>query len=137
MVKVYHYTNSFDSVKLHVLTKDFGESNTDKTYYRPDISSARSKLAGLTGNTRVGFYDFPNGVDTGDTLQTTLRSKSLDRTEVDMIGDALKANIENKKAKDKENVAEELRKRGVKDIDNAIKKIADSVSAPADSDAKK
>lgn len=137
MAKVFHYNNSFTGKELHVFTKDFGESNTDKTYYRPDISSTRSQLAGLTGNTRVGVYDFPNGVDTGDTLQTTLRSKSLDRTEIDAIGDALQANIENKKAKDKENVAEELRKRGVKDIDNAIKKIADSVSAPADSGAKK
>lgn len=112
-MKVQHYSNSFQAdkkVKHHQLTKDFGESNTDKTFYRPDISSARA-LAGAAGSTgRVGLYDFKDGKDTGDYLMVILRKKGLDPTEISKIGEIVKQQSESSQEFDKSELAKQVAK---------------------------
>lgn len=112
-MKVRHYGNSFwtdKEAKHHVLTKDFGESNTDKTFYRPDISSARA-LAGAAGSTgRVGLYDFKDGKDNGDYLMVILRKKGLDPTEISKIGEIVKQQSEQSQEFDKSELAKQVAK---------------------------
>ena len=75
-MKILHYNNQFDSVPLHRLLSDFGETATDKSFFRPDVSSARAKLGSLVanGSSKVGVYDFPDGKDTGESLLPFLRN---------------------------------------------------------------
>lgn len=86
-IKLKEYKSFYGSSSSHLMTKDFGLSVTDKTSYRPDISSARAFAASVGAGTsgKVGVYDFPDGKDTGDTLMTFLRSKALDVTEIDQV----------------------------------------------------
>lgn len=112
-MKVRHYGNSFQTdkkVKHHILTKDFGKSNTDKTFYRPDISSSRA-LAGAAGSTgRVGLYDFKDGKDNGDYLMVILRKKGLDPTEISKIGEIVKQQSESSQEFDKSELAKQVAK---------------------------
>lgn len=96
-IHLKEYKSFYGSPSSHPLTSDFGLSVTDKTSYRPDISSARA-FAGSVGvgtSSRVGVYDFPDGKDTGETLMTFLRSKSLDVTEIDQVMNDLLQSKEN------------------------------------------
>lgn len=112
-MKVRHYHNSFktdEKVEHHFLTRDFGKSNTDKTFYRPDISSARA-LAGAAGSTgRVGLYDFKDGKDNGDYLMVVLRKKGLDPTEISKIGEIVKQQSEQSQEFDKSELAKQVAK---------------------------
>lgn len=112
-MKVRHYGNSFQTdkkVRHHILTEHFGMSNTDKTFYRPDISSARA-LAGAAGSTgRVGLYDFNDGKDNGDYLMVILRKKGLDPTEISKIGEIVKQQSESLQDFDKSELAKQVAK---------------------------
>ena len=75
-IKVKHFSNQFLNKDWTPLLEDFGESNTDTSTYRPDISLARAQAGRLKGKQLV--YDFQDGKDTGDTVMTFIRQKGLD-----------------------------------------------------------
>lgn len=127
-MQILHYHNQFKGSVVHQMTADFGESNTDKTYFRPDVSLARASLASQVGSDKVGVYDFPDGKDTGDTIQTLLRSQGLDKTEVDRIGAMIQSTIDNKKELDKTKLEKELSKTKSKNVDKMIENIMQGVS---------
>lgn len=128
MVKVYHYSNSFKAKELHIMTKDFGASNTDKSFYVPNVATARSTLGSGTMSNTVGLYDFPDGKDTGDRIQVLLRQKGLDMAEIDRIGEILKSQVESDKTSLKQ-----IEEMEAKDITKYVKKIADAISDVSDS----
>lgn len=105
-MKVFHYKHVSDSSNYHhALTSDYGESCTDKTFYRPTLDGIR---AGSVGSARTGVYDFPNGVDTGERFQPILRNKGIDIAEVSAILDNITSVITDKKTVDKENLQKKL-----------------------------
>lgn len=110
--KVHKYRNSFENPNWTPLLTNFGKSNTDKSTYRPDISVARAQ-AGMSNKTLL--YDFSDGKDTGETVQTYIRQKGLDVTEVDAAMQRLNNNFN-------ENVKEELSKQ---EADKQKKKLND------------
>lgn len=124
MIKVHHYSNSFKGKELHVMTKDFGPSNTDKSFYIPEVSSARSTLGSGVSQNRVGVYDFPDGKDTGQRIQVLLRQKGLDLAEIDRIGEILQSQVDKDKS-----VLSEIEKMEANDITKYVKSIADAVSS--------
>lgn len=118
-IKCRHYSNAFESdFDFWKLTDDFGASNTDKTFFRPDVSSARAKLGSLIaqGNSKVGVYDFPDGKDTGQSLMTFLRNKSLDQTEIDSAYERLKNYVDNLQQEDVDKFISENEKKNVEEI---------------------
>lgn len=128
-MKIYRYNSAFGrDTPLWSVTDDFGPSNTDKKFFRPDVSSARASLASSTGSNKVGVYDFADGKDTGDTIQTLLRSQGLDRAEVDRIGEMIKSSIDNKKEIDKTKLEKELSKTKSENVDKMIENIMQGVS---------
>lgn len=130
MIKVHHYSNSFRAKELHVMTKDFGESNTDRSFYVPDVATARSTLGSGVMSHSVGVYDFPDGKDTGERIQSILRQKGLDMTEIDRVGEILKSQVDKDKS-----VLSELEQMEAKDITKYLKSIADAVANPAPPEA--
>lgn len=126
------------SGEMPVLTKDFGESNTDKKYFRPDISKARATLGAMaSGSNRVGVYDFPDGKDTGMTLQTALRNQGFDRTEFDYAYEVLKSSIEQKKRETLENVGNEKERKKQEKLYDSLLSIADEARASHDKNSQK
>lgn len=123
MIKVHHYSNSFKAKELHIMTKDFGSSNTDKSFYVPEVASARSTLGSGVSPNRVGVYDFPDGKDTGDRIQVLLRQKGLDLAEIDRIGEILKSQVESDKTS-----FEHIQEMEAKDITKYVKQIADTLT---------
>lgn len=122
--RVHKYRNAYYNPDWTPLLTDFGESNTDKSTYRPDISLARAQ-AGMSSKTLV--YDFSDGKDTGETVQTYIRQPGLDVTEVDTAIQRLNDNFES-------NVKEDLdsQKKRAKDkkIDDFLdKSLSDSSSS--------
>lgn len=103
-IKVKHFSNQFINKDWTPLLEDFGESNTDTSTYRPDISIARAEAGRLSGKKLV--YDFDDGKDTGESVMTFIRQKGLDVTEVDAAVNRVKSNIdegvEDSKKKQKE-----------------------------------
>lgn len=91
---IRHFESTFESKPIHSLVSNFGESNTDKSFFRPDISQTRAFLGSQVGSNRVGLYDFPDGKDTGETAQTAIREKGLDITEIDVMLEKQKAKME-------------------------------------------
>lgn len=126
---VKHYGNQFDGEPVHVLRSEYAESVTDKSFFRPELGDIRSKLGNLAGANVHGVYDFPDGKDTGDTVATTLRNKGLDRTEIDAMYSSMKSNLEDKKKIDKDMLEQMKNDDNRKSVDDAIKKIADSVGS--------
>lgn len=94
-ISVKHYSNQFLGSK-NLLVKDFGESNTDKSTYRPDLSLVRAYQG---AKTKTLLYDFSDGKDNGETVQTFVRSKALDITEVETAEKRVLQVIEDKKKK--------------------------------------
>lgn len=94
-ISVKHYSNQFVGSK-NLLVKDFGESNTDKSTYRPDLSLVRAYQG---AKTKTLLYDFSDGKDNGQTVQTFVRSKALDITEVETAEKRVLQVIEDKKKK--------------------------------------
>lgn len=125
-IKVNHYHNAFaiskkEQAELHQMTDDFGKSNTDTSKWRPDISITRAQLGALNG-TKQFLYDFPDGKDTGEIVQTFLRSPSLDVTEVDSATERITQIIERKSEQDKKSQAKaDKRAKDLKDLSDAIK----------------
>lgn len=111
--KVHKYRNSFDNPDWTPLLTDFGESNTDKSTYRPDISIARAQ-AGMSNKTLI--YDFSDGKDTGETVQTYIRQPGLDVTEVDAAINRLNQNFEDKVNADLEKQKADKHAKKVSDV---------------------
>lgn len=94
-MKVRHYSNSFTNKNKHwQMTQDFGDTNTDTSMYRPDISTVRAFAGNPHGSNMTGLYDFKDGKDTGDRIMMYLRDKSLDVTEIDRIGEVLRNKVD-------------------------------------------
>lgn len=127
-MKIKHYSSDFGSIPIHHLVVSYGESNTDKSFFRPDISSTRAFLGSMQGSNRVGLYDFPDGKDTGETFQTFIRDKALDITEVDSAINKVKSKLEediekqkaDKKAKEVQDKADKLNENVQKLVDSNI-----------------
>lgn len=135
MIQVNHYGNQFDGEAIHVLRFEYADSVTDKSFFRPELGDIRSKLGNLAGANVHGVYDFPDGKDTGDTVATTLRNKGLDRTEVDAMYQSMKSNLEDKKKLDEDLLKQMQNNDNRKSVDDAIKKIADSVGSDSPSES--
>lgn len=123
---VRHYSNTFSAPSYHKMTGDFGESNTDTSKWRPDISLIHAQSQGNSGLQSV--YDFPDGRDDPDKwTMTFIRTKGLDVTEVDRALEVSKGAVERK------------RKRSEKTSDDVMKeniqKLADKLTPETDSDA--
>lgn len=93
-IKVKHFSNQFVNKGWTPLLEDFGDSNTDTSTYRPDISLARAQSGRLRGKKLI--YDFDDGKDTGESVMTFIRQKGLDITEVDAAIAHMKSNIDEK-----------------------------------------
>lgn len=123
---VRHYCNSFSAPLYHHMTDDFGESNTDTSKWRPDISLIHAQSLGNSGLRPV--YDFPDGKDNPDQWTTTfIRSKGLDITEVDRALELAKSSVESKQ-KRSEKTSDDVMKEN-------IQKLADKLTSETDSDA--
>lgn len=116
MAKVRHYSNVFAGKELWKMTEDYGESNTDKSSYVPDISTTRSFLGSVTGRNVQGLYDFPDGKDTGFVVATMLRQKGLDPTEIDKIGEIITAHVESLKSKDRQDELDKIKQQTTDEI---------------------
>lgn len=117
-ITVKHYNNSFKGVKPPIC-RDFGESNTDKSTYRPDLSLARAYQG--SQNKKL-IYDFDDGKDTGETVQTYVRSKGLDITEIETAQKRITQIIEDKKEKaENDKKSSEAQQKFINDLSNAVK----------------
>lgn len=116
MAKIYHYSNVFAGKELWKMTDDYGESNTDKSSYLPDISTTRSFLGSAAGRNVQGVYDFPDGKDTGFVVATMLRQKGLDPTEIDKIGEIITAHVDSLKDKDKQDELDRIKQQTTDEI---------------------
>lgn len=125
-ITIKRYSSVFANPDNHwKMTKDFGETNTDRTTYKPDISLVRAFL-GSGGNSRKKFmYDYPDGKDDGQTIRTFLRQPGLDITEVETAEKVMTTIIKDKKAFDESNSKSE---KAQKDIIDAIKSATDSIT---------
>lgn len=133
-IEVKRYNNPFESQPVHQLLEDFGESNTDTSTWKPDISSVRAFLGNPSSSKKTLLYDFPDGKDTGDTVQTFIRSKGLDITEIETAEKRITQIIENKKQSDQEKIKNETqRKQDLKDLSDSIKGVSDDSSTPSQS----
>lgn len=121
MIKIQHYSNQFSNKKtIHSLCQDFGVSNVDLTSWRPDISIVHAQANAASGKRLI--YDFPDGKDNGEYIQTFIRQKGLDITEIETAEKRITQIIEDKKASDKEKAeAENVKKQTLKDLSDAIK----------------
>lgn len=115
------------SSKIHCMCCDYGESNTDTSFFRPDASVKRSALGSGSSVSSVGLYDYPDGVDKGDNIMTILRSKSLDQTEIDALQKRLEQDIELKKKLDSDKELEELRSKSADELREYVKKLSDNL----------
>lgn len=132
LIEVKHYSNPFKSTPIHQLTVDFGESNTDTSTWRPDISLIHAQANSLSGRQLV--YDFPDGNDSGETIQTFVRSKGIDITEIESAEKRITTIIEDKKASDKEKLDKaDQRSKDLKDLSEAIKSSDSSPETPTPS----
>lgn len=131
-IKVRHYSNPFENPNsLYIPPSDYGESATDKTSYRPDISSARA-FAGSVGagtSSNVGVFDFPDGKDNGMTIQTFLRNRGLDITEIDSASNWLKDNAQKLVDEDNKKMISELKDKTDAEIIEYFKNLAESAKA--------
>lgn len=126
-IKVNHYHHVFALSKkevsdLHQMVDDFGDSNTDTSRWRPDISITRAQLGAIGNSNKQFLYDFPDGKDTGEIVQTFLRSPALDITEVDSATERITQIIERKSEIDKKSQAKlDKRQKDLKDLSDAIR----------------
>lgn len=124
-IEIKHYSNTFKADPVWTMTTDFGESNTDLTHWRPEISVARAQ-AGINSGKRM-VYDFDDGKDTGETVQTYIRAPGLDITEVESAQKRITQIIEDKQVSDKKKKQlEESDKR----ISENLQKLTDSLVPP-------
>lgn len=128
---IFHYSNTFDSPILHSFNSKFGDSVTDISNWRPELALIHSQSSALSG--KRFLYDFPDGKDTGERIQTFIRGKGLDVTEIDRALDSVTQDIKSKAESDKKSKKDKL------DSDKAkaetIKAIGDSVASAIASDS--
>lgn len=134
-IQIKTYKNQFDYIPSHNLLTDFGESNTDKSFYRPDVSSARASLGSISalGSNLKGVYDFDDGIDNGDTFMTFLRSKSIDVTELDAAMQRVIQNAQKARKADIDNFLEENANKDKDEIIKALKSLNGTAAASAES----
>lgn len=116
MISIKHYCTQFFNDDFEPLLSDFGESNTDTTTWRPDISLARAQAGSVGTSSKTMLYDFPDGKDNGETVQTFIRSKALDVTEIDRAQKAVLDNLENKIKLDSEQSKSNKRNKKIDDV---------------------
>lgn len=131
-ITIYKYSNVYTGVEHFKLVLDVGESNTDTSTWRPDISIARAQQGQNSGKEMV--YDFEDGKDNGQTVMTFIRNPGLDITEVDSAINLYRQTIEKTTdAAERKKKMEELDSK----LNENIQKIADSFnsseSTPTDS----
>lgn len=112
---------------LHHMTDDFGESNTDKSFYRPDVSAVRSQIG--TRSARTGCFDYPDGVDKGDNLMVILRNKGLDPTEIDALARRIENDVELKKKLDDDKNLQEISKKNNDELREYVRKLSESLTS--------
>ena len=118
-MKIQYYNSQFCNELVKPKNIDYGESLTDKTFFRPEIFSIADTKA---NNATTGLYDFKDGKDTGERLSMYLRDKSLDITEKAAIVDAYEADINNRSELDKQDL-QSLQDKAVSDeLKNALLK---------------
>lgn len=128
---IRYYHNVFDNDHIHhQMTSDWGESNTDRSAYRPTISDVRALAGSDKGSALQGQYDFSDGKDTGDRVQMLLRQKGLDQTEIDKIGQIVVENMNQLQEQDKILAQKELMSKSTKDIIAWAKKYIDNNAIP-------
>lgn len=116
------YSNQFESEPIHHLTEDFGETNTDRSKWRPTLSVARAFLGSDMRSTKKMLYDYDDGKDDGQTIKTFLRTKGLDITEIDQAERVITQIIQDKTVDEQtRQKAEEARKQALSDLSDAIK----------------
>lgn len=126
-IKVKHFSNQFENPDWIPLLDDFGETNTDTSTYRPDISMARAQAGRLSGKKLI--YDFDDGKDNGETVMTFVRQKGLDVTEVEAAAIRVKSNIDEKVEDSKKKQKESEKSAKVdKMIDTIINQSSESSS---------
>lgn len=134
-IKVRHYSNQFENPNpLYIPPSEYGKSATDKTSYRPDISSARA-FAGSVGtgtSSNVGVFDFPDGKDNGMTIQTFLRNRGLDITEIDSASNWLKDNAQKLVDEDNKKMISELKDKTDAEIIEYFKNLAEKAKDSKD-----
>lgn len=129
-IKVKHYNNSFEGEKPPIC-RDYGDTNTDRSTYRPDLSLARAYQG---AQNRKLLYDFDDGKDTGETVQTFVRSKGLDITEVESAEKRITQIIEDKKSSDKLSADEKAaRDKFLSDLSDSVKKVQDNTTSEQES----
>lgn len=125
-ISVKHYSNSFTGVKPPIC-RDYGESNTDKSTYRPDLSLTRAYQGAQNKKLLFDFYD---GKDTGEVVQTFIRSKGLDITEVETAEKRITQFIEDKKAAaEKSKKDSDVQKKFISDLSDSLKQQSQDNSA--------
>lgn len=116
------YSNQFESKPIHHLTDDFGETNTDRSKWRPTLSVARAFLGSDMLSTKKMLYDYTDGKDDGQTIKTFLRTKGLDITEIDQAERVITQIIQDKNVDEQtRQQAEQARKQALSDLSDAIK----------------
>ena len=110
-MKILYYSSQFSNELVKPKNIDYGESLTDKTFFRPEIFSIAYTKA---NNATKGLYDFNDGKDTGERLSMYLRDKSLDITEKAAIVDAYETDINNRSELDKQDL-QSLQDKAVSD----------------------
>lgn len=133
-MNIFYYNSQFETDLVKEKFFDYGESLTDKTFFRPDIFS----IADTKSNNAVtGLYDFKDGKDTGERLSMYLRDKSLDITEKAAIVDAYEADINNRSELDKQDlqslqdkaVTDELRNTLLKNLSSKDISVSEPTSS--------
>lgn len=133
IIQVKRYSSVFKSDENHWhMTEDFGETNTDRSTYKPDISLVRAFLGSGGASRKQMLYDYPDGKDDGQTIKTFLRQPGLDITEVETAERVMTTIIKDKKAFDESNAKSE---KAQKEIIDAIKAATDSISGVDSSQA--
>lgn len=130
-MKIFHYTNLFGSDPLHDISSDFGDSCTDISTWRPELSLIHAQSGSLSG--KKFLYDFPDGKDNGERVQTFIRGKGLDVTEIDKALDSVTKDIESKKDLDKKSKSD--KDKAAKDKADTIKAIGDSIASAISGDS--
>ena len=127
-MNILYYNSQFDNTLVKPKNIDYGESLTDKTFFRPEIFSIADTKA---NNAVTGLYDFKDGKDTGERLQMYLRDKSLDITEKAAIVDSYEADINNRSDLDKQDLQSLQDKAVADELKNTLLKNLASKDASA------
>ena len=120
-------TQKWQEVRPTKSNFNYGESETDKSKFRPNVSRLNN-IAGASDTTQ-GIYEFEDGIDNGDRYYA-LRSMSLDITERQEWVDNVKAKgneaMAEMKTKLEEKLAEQKAQNEEKIENNTIAKATTS-----------